>query len=375
MDGLGTVGYEVDFLPVGDGEKSGDAIAMRWGDLQSGDPQRQSVAVVDGGTKDSGERLVAHIREFYGTEDVDVVVLTHPDGDHASGLTVVLHELRVGQVWMHQPWNHRREIMQVVTDGRVTQQSIEKRWRENLRFAHELEMLAVSKGIGIYEPFAGTRGFADTGGTLTVLGPSLEYYQELLATFECTPPTLLDGLLIATRKSISEGVRWVRETMTAETLVDPGLNDVRPENNSSTILLLQVDDKSVMLTGDAGVPALANACGHAISLSIDPCRLALFQVPHHGSKHNIGPAMLDFLFGKPENPHLKCPAALVSAAKQSDPRHPSRKVVNALLRRGVGVHTTQGGTTCLRHCVPQRPGWVGASSLGFFDTVEDYSGS
>lgn len=375
MDGLGTVGYEVDFLPVGDGEKSGDAIAMRWGDLQSGDPQRQCVAVVDGGTKDSGEKLVSHIREFYGTEYVDVVVLTHPDGDHASGLTVVLEELRVGRVWMHQPWNHREEIMQVVMDGRVTPQSLEKRWRENLRFAHELEKLAISKKIRICEPVAGACGFADTGGRLIVLGPSQEYYRELLAAFRCTPATAFEGLLIAARKSISEGVRWVRETMTSETLVDPTPDDVRPENNSSAILLLQVGDKSVMLTGDAGVPALSKACSYALTLGIDPRELALFQVPHHGSKHNIGPRMLDFLFGEPGNPLLKCPAALVSAAKQSDPRHPSRKVVNALLRRGVEVHTTQGETACLRHCMPQRPGWVGASSLGFFDQVEDYSGN
>jgi hypothetical protein len=27
------IGYEIDFLPVGEGEKSGDAIALRWGNL------------------------------------------------------------------------------------------------------------------------------------------------------------------------------------------------------------------------------------------------------------------------------------------------------------------------------------------------------
>ncbi|MGL2523264.1 hypothetical protein ACOWOB_05920 [Helicobacter pylori] len=42
--------YEIDFLPVGDGKKSGDAIAMRWwhGEWSK---ERQKVMVIDGGTK------------------------------------------------------------------------------------------------------------------------------------------------------------------------------------------------------------------------------------------------------------------------------------------------------------------------------------
>ena len=40
-------GFEIDFLPVGDKSKSGDAICMRWGNLH--DPLKQNVMVVDGG--------------------------------------------------------------------------------------------------------------------------------------------------------------------------------------------------------------------------------------------------------------------------------------------------------------------------------------
>jgi len=47
--------WEVDFLAVGEGEKSGDAIALRWGNL-SGPRTEQTIFVIDGGTQDSGER-------------------------------------------------------------------------------------------------------------------------------------------------------------------------------------------------------------------------------------------------------------------------------------------------------------------------------
>jgi len=77
------IGYEVDFLPVGDGEKCGDAIAFRFGRLLANPPQ-QTVVVIDGGFKDSGAALVQHIRDYYKTENVAAVISTHPDNDHAS---------------------------------------------------------------------------------------------------------------------------------------------------------------------------------------------------------------------------------------------------------------------------------------------------
>ena len=39
--------YQIDFLPVGDGAKSGDAIAMRFGDFS--DAMKTFVVVIDGG--------------------------------------------------------------------------------------------------------------------------------------------------------------------------------------------------------------------------------------------------------------------------------------------------------------------------------------
>ena len=55
------MGFEVDFLPVGDGEMSGDAITLRWGNL-FGPRDHQTVVVIDGGTKQSGQNLVQHLK-------------------------------------------------------------------------------------------------------------------------------------------------------------------------------------------------------------------------------------------------------------------------------------------------------------------------
>lgn len=156
---MGDFGYEIDFLPVGKGDKSGDAIAVRYG--ARGD---YKVMVVDGGTKESGQALVEHIKKYYQTDYVDYVVNTRPDQDHASGLTEVLENLKVGELWIHRPWLYIEEIVKYVDsvqapflrDKRTTIQSIKDRFQwEYYKYAKELESIAKKKGIAIKEPYEG----------------------------------------------------------------------------------------------------------------------------------------------------------------------------------------------------------------------------
>jgi hypothetical protein len=64
--------FEIDYIPVGDEEKGADAIALRFGNL-TGQRNEQKVIVIDGGFKESGEKLVKHIKDFYNTDHVDIV--------------------------------------------------------------------------------------------------------------------------------------------------------------------------------------------------------------------------------------------------------------------------------------------------------------
>ena len=170
-------GYEVDFLPVGNGDKSGDAIVLRYGE-----PGNYKVMVVDGGTKESGQKLVDHIKSHYGTTHVNYLVNTHPDGDHASGLEVVLEQLTVGEVWVHRPWEYAEEIRHWFKDGRITDESLAARLKDLLSHAYRLEELADEKGVPVYEPYAGAKI-----GDFYVLSPSQDWYLELVPQFNKTP--------------------------------------------------------------------------------------------------------------------------------------------------------------------------------------------
>lgn len=358
--------WEVDFLAVGEGEKSGDAIALRWGNL-SGPRPEQTIFVIDGGTQDSGERLVEHIQKFYGTTKVDAVILSHPDADHASGLAVVLEKLEVDRLFMHQPWNHAEYIAHLFNDGRVTPTGIEDRAWEALRHARELEKIAERKGIPIIEPFS------DNGSA--VLSPSRAFYQEQLVRFRCMPEQKekrAQAELYEQFSSILLGAVRALETWFKETLADPDSEATSGENNSSVVLLLDLGAEKFLFTADAGVPALEQAVACAVARGVDLKTVKYLQIPHHGSRRNIGPTVLNEILGpilQPDSPQGK--TAFVSAAKDS-PKHPAKRVVNAFKRRGAKVYATQGKS--IRQSskdAPPRTGWTSASELPFFDGESD----
>ena len=321
------MGFEVDYLPVGEGEKSGDAIAMRWGYLE-GRRSDQCVIVIDGGTKESGQALVEHIHRYYRTNEVDLVVCTHCDADHASGLAVVLEQLRVGTLLMHEPWLHAEEIHRLVKDRRTTVRSLTRKMEAGLEAAHDLREVAERKGVPVAEPFTDPDAEC-RDQRISILGPSEEYYKQLLSKFRCVPRTDPTPDLSLTTSA---------------------------ENNSSTIIFLTILGRKLMFTGDAGVEALTHAMDYGQRRGLDFSNLELFDVPHHGSEHNIDPHVLA---------RFRSRVAVVSAAPDGAPKHPSSRVTNALMDRGTAVYATQGHALHYGVNAPHRPGWSPATPVPY----------
>ena len=360
--------YEVDFLDVGDAGKSGDAIALRVGNLAI--PSEQGVVVIDGGFQPSGETLVKHIRDYYKTNRVDLIVSTHPDGDHNSGLTAVLEQMDVKQLWMHKPWEHTDGTADLFRNGRVTDAGVRASLRRSLEDAVDLESLARSKSIPIVEPFAGyqAEGF---GATFTVLGPSREYYESLLPGFRSTPaPAQSTGLFQRALQGAQEVVQRVAEDWGYETLADDG--ETSPENNSSVILLVSFGDDLLLFTGDAGIPALTAAADQLEASGFAAANIKFIQVPHHGSKRNVGPTVLNRLLGPKLATDERLRTAFVSAAQDAAPKHPAKKVLNAFRRRGAPVHGTDDGNARWHHSTdaPART-WGPSTPHPFYSEVDD----
>ena len=347
--------YEIDYLPVGDGEKGGNCIAMRFWNPDVGITS-QKVVIMDGGFKDTAELLVTHINKYYGTNKVDIVISTHPDMDHTSGLCVVLEKMDVSNLVMHRPWNHVSGIKKEFKDGRVTISGVKKDLEESLIYASELEDIANRKKIPIHEPFSGTTAF---DGVLHFLSPTKDYYESLLPHFRGTPePVTTIGVLGMVKKAGESLSQRIKDYMHENHLDDE--DSTSPENNTSTIILVQVDGHKMLFTGDAGKRAIENAIAYAHSKGIMLNDLTIFDVPHHGSKRNMGKTMME---------HINAEYAYISAPKESKD-HPASKVTNHLFKKGIKTASTQGKYLCHRYNAPIREGWSSVDLIPFQDYIE-----
>lgn len=336
--------FEIAFLPVGEASSAGDAIIARYRENNL-----DYIYIIDGGTITSGEAIVAELRLNYQVDKVVIagIVSTHPDKDHSSGLRVILDELDVRSVWMHRPWLYTPSILHLFSDSRWTSEGLAKCMRENYPFVAEIEEIATRKGISILEPYAGC-----TFGRFTVLSPSPSFYMGLIPQFDNLPQAneeLLKqaGVLIGKRSLPPQGLLGallaaarVAENFGIETLKDGGVTSAT--NESSVVLYGDFGGLKCLLTADAGRNALTNAVEFAKQKSINLQELNLIQIPHHGSRSNVSPAVLDMIVG----PRRLLPAPMtkfaVASVPEDDAKHPRKIVLNAFYRRGAKWALTQG---------------------------------
>ena len=115
--------------------------------------ERITIHVVDGGFQETGEKIVSHIKKYYDAPSfIDRVIVTHPDGDHVGGLSSVLENFKVGELWMLRPWIYADELINRFARYKSTE-NLQKRLREIYPNISALEEIAIKKGIRIYAPF------------------------------------------------------------------------------------------------------------------------------------------------------------------------------------------------------------------------------
>lgn len=313
-----TTGFEIDFLPVGDSTRSGDAITLRFGNLK-GQRNEQTVVVIDGGFNDTAHLITDTIRKSYRTDTIDLIVLTHPDLDHSAGLDNVINEdgITVKKILMHKSSDYSRAIKGLHDENSGTA-GFNKQAVRSLRDVNNIIKAAKDNNVPIEEPFEGLRLFDDA---IHILGPSQQYYKELVPRFKISP----------IRKSLADAFRGVSDAVRFRSLNDNGKTS--PQNSSGVILLLTVGEHKILFTSDAGIESLTKAADYAEQQGIDIDDLFLLQIPHHGSKGNIGPTLLS---------RIKAKNYQISSSAKENGHHPSKLVVAALKKLDCNVNYTKG---------------------------------
>jgi beta-lactamase superfamily II metal-dependent hydrolase len=359
---------EIEFLPVGTGASSGDAILARYSE-----GNRWRVMVVDGGYEETGRSVCEHVRQYYGTELIDYLISTHPDNDHISGLRIVLEQMRVGELWTHVPFLHAETILPLFASRRWTTEGLQRELRQAYPSVSELVRLAQAQGTAIKLPFQG-----EHVGAFRVLSPSIEMYNGLLPQVRDTPQpdqALLSSLghwLQGIGRRIAKQIRLViSEDWYSETLREGGMTSA--ENESSVVLYADLGSGGILLTSDVGLRGLDAAVRYAASTGISMRdHLWLFQVPHHGSRNNISPSALNLIIGSTLAPGNSRRTHCAISAGREDETHPRQVVLNGLIRRGLKPIITRGATKRFQDGMPQRQDWVAAVPASFSNVVEAY---
>ena len=367
---------EIEFLPVGDGCKPGDAIVVRYGDASA-----YEIVVIDGGNLDSGKTIVSHIQNNFGYNAVVThAVVTHPDADHASGMREVLDGLTVKNLWLHKPWEFVAASRPYFLDKRWTDEGLALMLRKEYDIISELVDTAEKKKITIQQPFAGM-----SIGPFRVASPFQGVYPYLIPQFDRTPNADQEAIEAAGywigmgpgflaqlfEKAAAKVQKWIDESWENERLKDGGCTSA--SNETSVVLYGDFGPgRRVLLTGDAGIWGLTMTKCYAEQNGLALQDFMFVQIPHHGSRRNVGPSILNDILGliKP-NRTAPLAHAFVSAPKDDD-THPRKMVLNAFIRRGFKIGTTQGIKALFLDGFPPRFGYGPLPNVPFSPQAEDY---
>lgn len=355
--------YEVDFLPVGN-STSGDAICIRY-EIDG----QTFIHVVDGGYEEDGQKVLDHLSDYYGSDRIDHVVATHPDGDHAVGLRKVLETATVGALWMNRPWVHAEDLLPYFS--RYTNaENLANALREVFPNLAKLEDIALDRGIPIYDAFQGTMIEA-----FTVLAPSKNTFLQYVADDDNTPKAAQDAtsrtLLGGVMRVVAEGIRMIQAAWGAE--VFPA-DDTSPRNNMSVVQFANFDGEKVVLTADTGRAGLVEAAAYApkSGLHLPTNELRLIQVPHHGSRHNVSTETLNLWLGEVGDEDQETRFTAIVSAGKDDQDHPRKVVVRAFMHRAAQVVETKGQKIRFSGgAAPARPGWVSTTPLSYPSGYEE----
>ena len=274
-------GLSVHFIDVG----QGDAIAIRFPD--------DKTMLVDAGTSQSAESLVNYLKsDFFDNKSFvfDYLLLTHSDADHCGGMVEVCKEFVIDNIY--RPYMYSRyvsksgEVIFDETTGKGSNINVceSATYYKTIRaFNNEINSNGQKANIIMTDLDTVNSEYKISG-----VGYSIDFYAP-------------------TQKFITTSAGTV-------------------ENDFSPIMVLNYNNKKIMLTGDASTTSENNAMALFDLPDID-----VLKVGHHGSATSTGQAFLNKI--KPEY-------AVISVGANNKYNHPTEEALNRLFDAGALIYRT-----------------------------------
>ena len=270
-------GLRLEALPAA----HGDALLLEWGGHRM---------LVDGGP--AGRYRTVHDRvAALPSRDLDVLAVTHIDGDHIEGVVRLLQDrralgLRVGDVWFNG-WPQLDAISdrQGADQGEMVGAVLTR---------DRLPWNAATAGAAVVVPPDGDLPVLPLpGAKATLLSPG----PGELATLKRNWVKVLDEVGVKPGRP-EEALKRLEKRRDLSGIEDlqgaSGKLDSSVANASSIAMLLEIDDgPSVLLTGDGHGDVLAAGLRRLASRrGVDRGHVDAFKLPHHGSAGNVTDELL-----------------------------------------------------------------------------------
>lgn len=308
----------IETLPAG----HGDCIWIEYGDADA--PRR---ILIDGGATGTYKKAIQRklARLNHEEREFELLVVTHIDGDHISGILDLLKDQDIGfrakDVWFngyrHLP-DEAPSTLGPVQGEMLTDYLVKPAVRWNAAFNKGAVVVSSTEDL--------PRRELDGDLSLTVLSPTLQDLARLKPKWE--EEVVKAGLDPKAKRpeevESPEGFELLDGSLpdVEELCAVPFSEDNSEANGSSIALLLEFKGHRVLLAGDAHPSVLkdaVNRLGRKGKLSLDACKL-----PHHGSKANVGRGLLESLDCK----------TYVFSTNGAYFKHPDREAVARVIKWG-----------------------------------------
>jgi beta-lactamase superfamily II metal-dependent hydrolase/pimeloyl-ACP methyl ester carboxylesterase len=302
--------------------KCGDCLVVEYGSAG----HRPYRILIDGGLKGSyDEGLGRYLRESADQPtEFDVVVVTHIDLDHIEG---VIEALDRGQLTTESIWFNGRDQLEDLIDGDAGTRG--PRQGDALdRLIPPDKRNPMVGGSAIHVPPSGPPRLDGVPGPArcTLLSPSRDRLERLLKKWPS--PTRGDSVT-ALVDAFDDATDVDAATRGAGVFGKDG----SVANGSSIAFLLEIDDVTLLLTGDAHASELESTIRQVLDdrgeakLAVD-----LFKLSHHGSRQNLTDGLLELID----------PASILVCTDGSKFAHPDADALQKVRAHypGVPIHFT-----------------------------------
>lgn len=315
---------ELEMLPAAEG----DSLLLTYGDVEH--PHR---ILVDGGRRSTYRHLRERIEQVplneNGKRFFELLIVTHVDADHIEGVICLLQDdelnCEFGDIWFND-WQHLEPLVAGETPAHLGAKQGEflgallqdRQLPWNARFDEGAVVLPPDP-----EPLP-VREFAD-GLQLTVVSPTIESLIKLRG--EWSKVIIAAGFEPGNRDEAMQQFKDKAWSKIPSHLGDESVRktvDHSQANGSSIGVILDYEGIRLLLSGDAWPHVLRPSMERWCKERPDgPERVPLnaFKVPHHGSKKNITPQLMET---------IECPTYLISTSG-SRFHHPDVDAINLII--------------------------------------------